>query len=87
MADRRVITWLFLPLFAACVAAPVRQPPDVDVTPPDRWTAGARDAGGVETDWVGTFDDPRLVELVETALRENLDLRIAAEVPLVQKPR
>ncbi len=44
---------------------------------PARWAVGA-DTGGVRIGWVGTFDDPALVKLVEEALLNNRNLQVAA---------
>jgi NodT family efflux transporter outer membrane factor (OMF) lipoprotein len=64
-------------LLAACAVGPEYQHPELEM--PTAWR-GADDAvldpGPVRDDaWWRTFDDPLLGELVEQALRQNLDLR------------
>ena len=45
---------------------------------PAQWTAGHPDAGSVESNWLATFGDPQLEELVAEAVFFNSDLRLAA---------
>ena len=81
MNGRTGVTLGLLSLLTACVAAPPRQPPRVETVPPDQWTAvevsGETSVPPVEGWWT-TFRDPRLTEVVTTALRENHDLKAAA---------
>ena len=46
--------------------------------PPAEWTAAGAVAGGVEDDWLATFADTRLEELVAEAMQYNSDLRVSA---------
>ncbi|HSC05494.1 MAG TPA: efflux transporter outer membrane subunit [Steroidobacteraceae bacterium] len=71
-------------LLTGCSLAP---PPDSEelrervlpTTPlPAQWTAGHPDAGSVENNWLATFGDPQLEELVAEAVFFNSDLRLAA---------
>jgi multidrug efflux system outer membrane protein len=47
---------------------------------PPAWVAGGADrpAGALPSDWLATFNDPRLTALADEALRYNVDLRAAA---------
>jgi NodT family efflux transporter outer membrane factor (OMF) lipoprotein len=45
---------------------------------PSQWTAGHPDAGNVANNWLATFADPQLDELVAEAIFFNSDLRLAA---------
>ena len=46
--------------------------------PPDEWTAEGASAGDVQDDWLATFSDAQLEELVAEAIQYNADLRVAA---------
>ena len=46
--------------------------------PPAEWTAEGAGAGTVQDDWLATFSDARLEELVAEAIQYNGDLRAAA---------
>ena len=65
-------------LLAACAAVgpDYREP---EVTLPAAWQqaldAGLADGAPIEAEWWRTFEDPVLLELVERALAQNLDLR------------
>jgi multidrug efflux system outer membrane protein len=77
MATRRSLYLLILPLvFTACTVGPdyVRPPQEM----PGRWSVPYQDAADLTNSaWWSGFGDPVLDELVQTAVRENLDLRIA----------
>lgn len=45
---------------------------------PQEWSAQVQDTGKVDDGWIKTFNDPQLEELIEEALRYNLNLRQAA---------
>jgi NodT family efflux transporter outer membrane factor (OMF) lipoprotein len=71
-------------LLAGCALAP---PPSSEelrervlpTTPlPPQWTGGHADPGNVENNWLATFRDPQLEELVAEAIFFNSDLRLAA---------
>jgi len=82
--------WRSRLLLAACVALAsciLESPPSSDelreqvlpTTPlPDQWTAGPATPGDVERDWLATFADTKLEELVAEAMKYNGDLRVAA---------
>jgi multidrug efflux system outer membrane protein len=68
---------LFAALVAGCTVGPDYERPAVE-TPTD-WRVSYTSAVEVaNTRWWEQFGDPVLNELVETAIRENLDVRIAA---------
>ena len=46
--------------------------------PPDEWVAEGASAGAVQDDWLATFSDAQLEELVAEAIQYNGDLRAAA---------
>lgn len=70
-------------LLAGCAVGPNYKRPAIEVP------AAHRDAGSVaavtegksvaETPWQSLFNDPEINDLVETALKENFDIRMAAE--------
>lgn len=68
---------------AGCAVGPDYAPPETLVEPGFD-AAGSPEVGGMfgpgepERDWWERFEDPTLTRLVELALRENYDLRIAA---------
>ncbi len=62
---------------AGCAVGPDYVRPDVST--PEKWRIDSGTAAEVvDTKWWQQFGDPVLDELVESALRENLDVRIAA---------
>ena len=64
-------------LSAGCVSAPKVK--DVELVPaPETWTATATPAGAIGESWWEDFGEPDLVQVVETALTRNFDLRAAA---------
>jgi multidrug efflux system outer membrane protein len=64
-------------LLAGCAVGPDYKKPDVEV--PTAWRMTAATAGDVaNTAWWQQFGDPVLDELIDTALRDNRDVRIAA---------
>lgn len=70
-------------LLAGCAVGPNYKRPQVETPAAHRAPDGATAAAGAEsfalTPWREIFDDPVMHELVETALTDNFDLRIAAE--------
>jgi NodT family efflux transporter outer membrane factor (OMF) lipoprotein len=65
----------------------LKSPPETDALvkdalpnaqPPAAWKAPGATPGAVRDDWIAGFGDPVLSQLVDEALRYNLDLRIAA---------
>jgi NodT family efflux transporter outer membrane factor (OMF) lipoprotein len=88
MRSRPPIAALVSCLTACGWGCAVKHPPAADeslkaVLPattavPAAWTANAA-GGDVVTEWLHTFNDPQLIALVEEGLRNNLDLRAAAE--------
>ena len=74
---RRVLPILAL-LLVACAAAPKVNPPDLNVTVPERWSAGQPGAAETDTLWWRAFNDETLTRLVAEALAHNLNLQAAA---------
>ena len=79
------LAWLVACAFlSACALAPPPSSEDLrpqvlPTTPlPPQWTAGHPGAGNVESNWLATFGDPHLEELVAEAVFFNSDLRLAA---------
>jgi multidrug efflux system outer membrane protein len=69
-------------LTAACVVSACAVGPDYerpDLVMPDSWRFEYQEAADLaNTRWWERFEDPVLNELIDLALRENLDIRIAA---------
>ncbi len=64
-------------MIAGCTVGPDYERPDVAT--PDSWRVDYQEAtDAINTRWWQQFEDPVLSELIETALRENQDVRIAA---------
>lgn len=68
---------LLATLLSACAVGPDYQRPALDL--PEKWRGGeAGEAGVIDAAWWTQFGDPVLDGLIREALRENLDIRIAA---------
>ncbi|MEE8525529.1 MAG: efflux transporter outer membrane subunit [Thermoanaerobaculia bacterium] len=72
-------------LVASCATAPAPTTREVVETAlpettrvPEVWSAEAEDSGYVDDGWIASFDDQQLEALVEQALANNPNLRIAA---------
>jgi multidrug efflux system outer membrane protein len=68
-------------LFGGCTMMPKYERPSAPVT--SAWPTGSTRTNGTDTaaaaiDWREFFDDPRLQRLIEIALANNRDLRVAA---------
>lgn len=63
-------------LLSACAVGPDYQRPEVPT--PASYPEGKGGASAVSAEWWKAFGDPRLDELVGSALRSNADLRLAA---------
>ena len=74
---RRAAACVVAVLLAACTVGPVYVKPQVD-TPPSWRIEYPRAAGIANTRWWEQFGDSVLTGLIESALRENRDLVIAA---------
>ena len=73
----RMLAALVAVAVAGCTVGPDYVRPDVDA--PTAWRIDYPKAADVaNTKWWEQFGDPVLNELIETALRENRDIRIAA---------
>lgn len=67
-----------LPLLVSCVAAPPRRGVATPFTVPSQWSGGAASPGPVGAAWWESFGSPGLIEAVNEALQNNLDLHAAA---------
>ena len=77
MLRRRVLSLLLLSLSGCTLVGPDYVSPTVDS--PEAWRVDYAAAADVaNTRWWEQFDDPVLNQLIDTALRENRDVRIAA---------
>lgn len=72
-------------LALGCATAPAPETPEIleEALPesteiPEEWSAEAEDTGYVDDGWIASFGDARLEALVDEALANNLDLRLAA---------
>ncbi|MBY4895934.1 efflux transporter outer membrane subunit [Cupriavidus sp. AU9028] len=65
-------------LMSGCAGPRPAAPEAAAVTPPPAWREQAGPAAPIERDWWRRYGDPVLTQLVETALRNNPDLGIAA---------
>jgi len=69
-----------LMLLAGCAVGPNYSRPSVPAPPQFRGDQGAREAPSLaDTKWFDLFHDDTLKQLVDTALRQNFDLQIAAQ--------
>ncbi len=75
---RKIIASLFFALLVfGCMMGPNYQRPQVDT--PQSWRFEDKEAKDVaNTAWWEQFNDPVLNDLIQTALRENKDVKIAA---------
>ena len=65
-------------LLLACVSAPERRQPEIDVAVPETWgSEAAADPGEIETEWWSTFADDHLPTLIQLAMERNSDLHAA----------
>jgi outer membrane protein, multidrug efflux system len=75
---RRMLAVMVL-LLAGCAGPKAPVPSDAAVTPPAGWrNATAAPDTIVDVQWWRSFNEPMLAEVVETALRNNDDIAIAA---------
>jgi multidrug efflux system outer membrane protein len=78
---KALVAWLLAATATACTVGPAFRRPAVDLPPTFR---GAPSDDAVHATafgdqaWWDVFEDDRLRELIDSALRQNLDLRIAA---------
>ena len=74
---RLLLLTILLASISACAVGPDYEPPETKS--PDNWRIEYEDAAEVvNTAWWEQFNDPVLNDLIETALKENRDVRIAA---------
>ena len=77
-ADRVFFVALVCLVAIACVKPPPTTSPEIEVAPPDAWTAKPTDPDEPVPEWWDQFDDSSLSSLIVTALEENVDLMAAA---------
>jgi len=74
---KRVLLILSIVIFAGCSIGPNYQRPDIDA--PQSWRISEKEVNTlVNTLWWEQFNDPILNSLIETALRNNRDIKIAS---------
>jgi outer membrane protein, multidrug efflux system len=74
---KKAVLFFIIVAFAGCTVGPDYKRPTLEM--PNTWRfedAAAKDTAN--SAWWGQFDDPVLNEIIENALRENKDIRIAA---------
>ena len=74
---RTLTTSLIVLILAACAVGPDYEKPEIDTPDAYRFT-DAQASDVINTQWWTQFDDDVLNELIDEALRANLDVRIAA---------
>ena len=74
---RHLILFMILPMLGACAVGPDYQPADFPVG--EQWAVHSADTRSPPVQWWQRFDDPVLDTLIEQALVENHDVRIAVE--------
>ena len=73
---KKAIILLILVLLAGCAVGPDYKRPSVDI--PQNWRFEDKEAKDLaNTAWWQQFDDPVLNELIQIALQENKDLKVA----------
>jgi NodT family efflux transporter outer membrane factor (OMF) lipoprotein len=66
-------------VLGACTApAPPSRLDEAGIEVPEVWVAGGRDRGAVDSAWLRRFRDAKLMRLVDEALRNNPDMKVAA---------
>ena len=74
---RMLLLWVFTLTLCSCMVGPNYQRPTVET--PQTWRFEDKEAKDVaNTTWWEQFGDPVLNDLIQTALRENKDVKIAA---------
>lgn len=78
-----VVSFTFLTITGCAVKQPPAQEEMVEaalptVEVPAEWSAEDLDVGLVDNGWIETFDDSKLVELVDEAMANSPDLRVSA---------
>ncbi|MER0204018.1 MAG: transporter [Nitrosomonas sp.] len=69
---------LCLLILGGCKTAPERQASDLDVHIPQAWRHNSDSSQSSRQNWVDSFNDPVLSQLVDRALANNFDLKSAA---------
>jgi multidrug efflux system outer membrane protein len=76
---RLVVAWFVLMLAVSCTMGPNYKRPVVETPAAHRGAGAAATESIADVKWFDLFKDETLTGLVSTALKENFDLRIAAE--------
>ncbi|NRB26104.1 MAG: efflux transporter outer membrane subunit [Roseibacillus sp.] len=82
MSERRSMVAVFglAVLAAGCaVRPPESRISKVSAGVPERWIASKAARAGIDQDWIKRFGDSQLVALVDESMKNNPDLRVAAE--------
>lgn len=78
---REWVVSCLLILGSGCTTVPERQPTELDVSVPHAWQPASVPSSAFQQNWIDSFHDPVLSELVRRALTHNFDLKsIAARV-------
>jgi len=75
---KKLLTLTFAATLAGCALGPDYARPEIDTPQTYRWQAQADGTSFGELGWWSVYQDPVLQQLIETALTQNLDVRIAA---------
>ena len=73
-----VASFLLVFLLAACARSPKNQAQRLPITVPKQYQKGEGPAQANQHNWLADFNDPRLLELVESVQASNFDLQAAA---------
>jgi multidrug efflux system outer membrane protein len=77
LKEAYLLTFSLLAILTGCMMGPNYQRPDIDT--PQSWRFEDKEAKELaNTAWWEQFNDPVLNDLIQTALRENKDIKIAA---------
>ena len=76
---RVAVTLLAASVATSCTVGPDYKRPPVELPSAHRGAAQASAASLADVKWFELFNDDRLTEVVDTALKQNFELRIAAE--------
>lgn len=75
---KKLLTLTLAATLAGCALGPDYARPEIDTPQTYRWQAQADGTSFGELGWWSVYQDPVLQQLIQTALTQNLDVRIAA---------
>ncbi len=78
LATLRIKFCILVLIVTGCANTPVRNAANTHGVTPEHWTAAKSSTSKITTEWVGAFADPALTALVNDALNNNFDLKVAA---------